>query len=235
MHCRFSLVCAFLSLISLSISNLPQLAADAVGTLSVGGPTSPDGKTEVTCDLPVELRQKNIGGTDGAGLCVFTSIEHAARFQNEQRLWNFQKDMSHERGGGYPQKVDAMIAKYGTSYALANGVPCSKHDPGAIATHARYVQFEGGDPSILKAAIATGRMPGVTYNGHDPHYRGTIAHMVSLIYLDDAQACILDNNFINADSLVWMSYQDFLARWKGNSGGWAVVLLAPPPPPPPKN
>jgi hypothetical protein len=82
--------------------------AGAVPT--VGGPQS-DGK-EVMVDLPVSLRLKNIGGTDGAGLCVFTSITHSARFQNELGLWDFQKQMSHERGRGYPQKVDQMIAKY---------------------------------------------------------------------------------------------------------------------------
>src|SRR5262245_53923587 len=75
-----------------------------VAALAEGGPLAPDGKTEVTCDIPVELRQKNTGGWDGAGLCVFTSIEHSARFQNERRLWDFQKNMRSERGGGYPEK-----------------------------------------------------------------------------------------------------------------------------------
>src|SRR5437588_9957087 len=44
--------------------------------LTVGGPTSPIG-TEVTCDLPVSQRTKNVGGRDGAGLCVLTSTGHA--------------------------------------------------------------------------------------------------------------------------------------------------------------
>jgi len=87
------------------------------------------------------------------------------------------------------------------------------------------------DPTILKLALKTGRMPSVTYDGHDPHYNGSIAHMVNLIYLDDQEACILDNNFI--DELVWMSAREFFERWTGD-GGWAVILLAPPPPPPPQ-
>src|SRR5207244_7513784 len=35
--------------------------------LTVGGPVSPDGHTEVQCDLPVNQRTKNAGGRDGAG------------------------------------------------------------------------------------------------------------------------------------------------------------------------
>jgi hypothetical protein len=180
------------------------------GKPTVGGPTSSSGN-EVTCDLPLSQRTKNVGGRDGAGLCVFSSIGHAARWQNEKRLVDFQKQMTKEPGGGYPEKVDRMIAKYG------KGTP--------------YIQYEGHDPTILKLALKTGRMPSVTYDGHDPHYNGSIAHMVNLIYLDDQEACILDNNFI--DELVWMSAKEFLERWTGD-GGWAVILLAPPPPPPPQ-
>src|SRR5438128_3592813 len=179
--------------------------------LTVGGPVSPDGHTEVQCDLPVNQRTKNVGGRDGAGLCVFSSIGHAARWQNERRLVDFQREMTKESGGGYPEKVDRMIAKYG------KGTP--------------YLQYEGHDPAILRLALKTGRMPSVTYDGHDPHYSGSIAHMVNLIYLDDREACVLDNNFI--DELVWMSAKEFSERWTGD-GGWAVILLAPPTPPPPR-
>lgn len=194
---------------------LPDCRCGVFGAaITVGGPVGPDGKTEVTCDLPVSERMKNTGGRDGAGLCVFTSVQNAARYQNETRLVNFQADMKKEPGGGYPAKVDTMIAKYG------KGTP--------------YLQYEGKDPAVLRAALATGRMPSVTYNGHDPHYRGSIAHMVNLVYLDDHWAVVLDNNFIGENELVWLTPADFLQRWRGNGGGWAVVLLAPPPPPVPK-
>src|SRR5581483_10835823 len=48
---------------------------------SVGGPRHDDG-TEVACDLPNDLHLKNTDGSDGAGLCVFCSIAHSARWQN---------------------------------------------------------------------------------------------------------------------------------------------------------
>lgn len=190
--------------------------SDDVDAITVGGPTAPDGKTQVACDLPADMRQHNVGGKDGAGLCVFTSIEHAARWQNEPGLANFQAQMRKEAGGGYPEKVDKMITKYG---------------PGT-----QYLQYEGTDTNILKLALETGRMPCVTYNGHDEvHYKTTIAHMVNLVYLDDDWACILDNNYVASNELVWMSAADFKSRWTGGSQGWAVILLHAPPPPPPTN
>jgi hypothetical protein len=51
-------------------------------------PVSQDGRAEVVCDLPGELQKRNVGGRDGAVLCVFTSVMHSARYQNEPRLWD---------------------------------------------------------------------------------------------------------------------------------------------------
>ena len=188
----------------------------AWGTITEGGPVSPAG-VEVTCDLPASsgLRAKNVGGRDGSGLCVFTSIMHSARYQGERRLWDFQQQMRSEPGGGYPGKVDQMISKY------APGVG--------------YLQYEGGDPAILEAALATGRMPSVTYDGRDVHYRGKIAHMINLVYLDQNIACVLDNNFIGEEQLIWLARDEFLSRWRGGGGGWAVVLLSPAPAPAPRH
>lgn len=171
---------------------------------------------EVQCDLPPALRLKNIGGTDGAGLCVFTSINHAARFQNEKDLWDFQRQMSHEPGGGYPEKVDRMLAKY--------------------APKVHYVQYEGNDLSVLEKVLASGRMPAVTYDGRDPNYGPLrIAHMVNLIHLDKNWAVILDNNFIKDGEQCWMTREEFASRWRGGDRlAWAVFLSAPAPAPIPQ-
>lgn len=194
----------------------PQASA---GEIVAGGSVGPKGN-EVAVDLPDEMRMHNTGGIgprgpgSGAGLCVFTSIEHAAKWQNERKLWGLQQKMTHEPGGGYPQKVDKMLAKYG---------------PGA-----QFVQYEGRDPAILELALRTGRMPGVTYNGHDGvFYHGVIAHMLNLVYLDKDNAAILDSN--NEHKILWMSRQEFLDRWCGRGNGWAVVLLSARPPMPPRN
>lgn len=191
-------------------------AGDDAGKIQPGGSTSPDGKAKVVIDLPVELRLHNAGGMGrggpgtGSGLCVPTSIEHLARYQNERAVWGLQKWMTTREGGAYPEKVTRILNQYA---------------PGT-----QYVQHTGGDEGFLKLALKTGRMVGVTYNGRDAFYQNQpIDHMVNLVYLDDQQAAILDNN--REKSYVWMSRDEFLSRWRGTGGGWAVVLLHVPPPP----
>ncbi len=170
---------------------------------------------QVTVDLPNEQHLKNTGGSDGLGLCVFTSIDHAARYQNCPQLTGFRDFMTKHPGGGYPSKVDTYIEKM----CAAKGVPVPD-----------YVQHTGGDVEFLKLALKTGRYVCITYDGRDGvFYRGSIAHMVNLVHLSDEWAVIHDNNY--PGKYLWMSPKELIARWKGNGGGWAVVLLNPPPPP----
>lgn len=187
-----------------------------IGEMKIGGDVSPSTGQPVQCDLPQSLRIRNVGGRDGSGLCVFTSINHSALWANEALLKDFQSKMRQELGGGWPSKVDIMLKKY--------------------APRARYIQHTGGDMEFLRQALKSGRMPSVTYDGRDPFYRGQkVAHMVNLVYLSDTEAAILDNN--NPTKLMWMSAAEFESRWKGANGkdGWAIVLLNPCPPPAPRN
>lgn len=179
-----------------------------------GGRTSPDGAEEIQIDLPGTQQMKNTGGRDGAGLCVFTSIEHAGRWQNVDSILGLQQKMTREQGGGYPSKVEKMLAKY--------------------CDGAQYLQYEGSDPALIKLALTTGRMPSVTY-GYSPRYTGKIAHMVNAAHLSEKWAAILDNNFPGENKYEWMTPAEFKKRWVSGGGGWAVVLLAPPPPPMPFN
>jgi hypothetical protein len=183
--------------------------ANLSATPQLGGPIAPDGKTKVTIDFPTALRALNTGGSNGAGLCVFTSIMHTARWQKETALEDFQTLMMKERGGGWPAKVDAMIAKYA---------------PGTD-----YFQYEGIDPIAIKAALAGSRLPSITYNGRDPHYKGWISHMVNCVHYDDKWVAILDNNFIGENDIVWMTPAEFQERWRGKGSGWVVILLKEPP------
>ncbi len=181
------------------------------------GDVSLDGNThngvEVVCDLPQSQRVKNATGTDGAGLCVWSSLTSAARWQNCRVLAYLQREMRKQKGGGWPSRVDSVLKKHG---------------------YTNYINYQGKDPTVLLRALATDRMPCVTYDGHDGvHYKGKIAHMVNLVYLDTGKnlACICDNNFIGDNELVWMTYKEFIDRWVGDTQGWAVILLNNPPPP----
>lgn len=184
-------------------------------------PTSPDG-TAAIVDLPTSQHMRNVGGSDGSGLCVFTSLQHAAYWQNVRTLDGFRAWMQQRPGGGWPEKVDQTFAQF--CREKGRSVP-------------PYIQHTGGDDSFLELALKTDRVPCVTYDGRDDFYRdrfgrpAQIAHMVNLAHLDAKSAAIIDNN--RPGYWVWMSRADFLSRWRGNSGGWAVVLLAPPPPPHP--
>lgn len=173
---------------------------------------------ELECDLPLRMHLKNKGGSDGAGLCVFASINMAAEWQNVNAGRGLLEWMTKHPGGGYPEKVDRVLQDYCKELGIK--VPS-------------YVQHTGGDVAFLKLALESGRMPCVTYGGHDSvYYYMRIAHMVDLVYLDDNIAAILDNNF--PGQYLWMSTQMFLDRWR-EDGGWAFVWLGPTPPPLPAN
>lgn len=197
----------------------------------VNGKVSPDGQ-EIQIDLPGELHMKNTGGMgprgpgSGAGLCVFTSIEHAAHWQNVPALIGFQKWMTSKPGGGYPEKVVKMIEAYCKDRNLP--VPA-------------YLQVEGKDLEILRLACKTGRMPAITY-GVSPTGRyggGRIAHMTNLVHAQGSVFAQLDNNFLDPkeNAYEWMNEKEFLKAYtSGGGGGWAVILLDPAGPPPvPRN
>lgn len=171
---------------------------------------------KATVDLPAARHIKNVGGSDGAGLCVFTSVQHSADWQNVRTLDGFREWMRRRPGGGWPQKLDQMLRQF----CAEKGVPVPP-----------YVQHTGGDESFLALALRTDRMPAVTYAGRDDFYRGRVAHMVSLAHLDNTSAAIIDNN--RPGVWLWMTRSEFLSRWRDFDGGWAVVLLPPPPPPHP--
>jgi hypothetical protein len=182
-------------------------------------PVAPDG-TSATVDLPTNRHIRNVGGSDGSGLCVFTSVQHSADWQNVRTLDGFREWMRRKPGGGWPEKLDDMLARF----CATKGVPVPP-----------YVQHTGGDAEFLEVALKTGRFPCITYAGLDDFYRDRagrpvkIAHMVNLAHLDGQRAAIIDNN--RPGVWVWMTRAELLSRWRDMNGGWAVVLLDSPPPP----
>jgi len=196
----------------------------AGGAARVGGNVSPDGSTEIGCDLPARLHLRNTGGSDGLGLCVFTSIAHGARWQNLALLEDFRDWMKSRPGGGWPEKVDRMIA----------AIAAEKKQPVP-----EYLQLQGGKElfPIFRAALESGRMVQVTYSfSPTRRYGGAkISHMVSLVGLTDRWAVILDNNYPGGDNYEWMSVDQFAATFTGGRAGWAFILLNGGPPPLPHN
>lgn len=201
-------------------SALIGLLANAclIASVTVGGPKRPGGADEVSVDLPADQRIRNIGSkVDGAGMCVTSSVEMGARWQGLDEFRGFRDWCALQPGGCYPGKLARQIA----AYARARGIDAPA-----------FVQWTDGDDRKLDQAIKTGRCVAVTYSGRDGvRYRGPIAHMVCLVYLDADNACLLDNNAIGESELLWMSRAEFLSRWRGMGGGWGFCWLAPAPPP----
>jgi hypothetical protein len=198
-------------------------------------PVAPDGTVAVV-DFPVTQHMQNVGGSDGYGLCVYTSVTVAARWQNLDSMLTFRKFAEGRPGGSYPEKLEADLK----TFAARNKI-----------TLPPYVQHTGGDDAFLDLCYATRRSPSITYAGLDGYYDSGVAHMVTGAHLDAKWGAICDNN--RSGSWVWMTRPQLLNRWKGKKddgkdilvhvsdgfrtywvpvgGGWAFVWLGPPPPP----
>ncbi len=185
---------------------------------TVGGRVAPDG-TQIQVDYPGDRHVKNVGGSDGAGLCVFTSIQHAADWGGVDVLADFQAFMRKRPGGGYPSKVDAMIK----AICAEKG----KEVP-------QYLNVEAADIELIEAALSAGHMVSCTYSrSPTKRYGGsTIAHMVNVVHAHNGQYAILDNNYIGDTRYEWLSRAEF----ESVRPRWVVILLgqSPSPPPPPK-
>ena len=129
---------------------------------------------ELTVDLPASEQMENIGSfLDDAGMCVFTSIEMAARYCGIESFRGFRDWCAHTyNGGGDPDNVVEHIA----AYCRFKGIPVPP-----------YKQYEGTDPGPILAKLdSTGRPACITY-GQSPRYvsgrnpTGTVAHMTCCI------------------------------------------------------
>jgi hypothetical protein len=187
------------------------------------GQVAPDG-TEPQVDYPGELWMRNVGSRlDGAGMCVFTSIEMSAIWCGLDEFRGFRDWCAqHYPGGGYPQKVDTLIQAYCTAKRIR------KPD---------YIQYEGSDLELARRALRSGRMVCWTLY-RSPRYPGLIYHMTNGIHADDAWMALLDNNQIRGEPIPpreWDKPDAMEARLKLHGRVWIFVWLRHGPTPIPKN
>ena len=183
-------------------------------------------------DYPELRRMKNVGGSDGAGLCVFTSIAHS--FDWHAMPWGryFREWMRKRPGGGWAEKVTNELRKYCQESRIEM--------PDVLQV---YPTSEMKLPKIIDLmaeAVQAGHMVGMTYcySPTSGRYGGTIAHMVNCVGArmgpDKNIWAILDNNYI--DGIQWMDEKTLAKVFGGNGGGWFVAVLnRPDPPPVPRN
>jgi hypothetical protein len=187
--------------------------AVVLGGPGVAGGSVHDGQP-VDCDVPEALRIKNVGGSDGAGLCVFASLEMAANYQNERAVMGTFDWMKSQPGGGWPERVDEIMK------TRAPGV--------------KYRQYLGTSLDFIRQGIDSGRPVCVTYGYGEFYNMQTIYHMVICVGMTDKYAAILDNN--DPSKIWWMDTAEFQKRFTHPDGqGWAYYIMSPPPPPIPIN
>lgn len=190
----------------------------------VNGPAH-DGES-ITCDLPNSQQMKNIGSKlDNAGMCVFSAVEMAARYQGLEAMRGWRDWCAQNyRGGGYPEKVDKLLA----AWWKHKGIPPIK-----------YMQYQGRNPEDLLTVIdKTRRMGSITY-GYSPRYGGYVAHMTNEILYGHKYAVVLDNNFVGDTNYEWMKREELVRRMRltpngGQDLAWIFVWITPGSPPAPR-
>lgn len=191
---------------------LGQVDAQGREQAVAGGSISPSG-VEVMVDLPVPLRIRNTVGVDGLGLCVWASAQMMANDLNVDELADLFQWMQTQRGGGWPERVDEVMA--------------------ARAPARIYKQSMGRDLGFIEEGVRSGRPVCITY-GYGEIYGGRISHMVVCVHLDERIAAVIDNN--EPEVTRWMSRAELQRRFTATSGyGWAWYVLGSPPPPVPHN
>jgi hypothetical protein len=143
-----------------------------------------------TMNLPLALRQRNWIGERGSGSCVHASMVSLFRWQGRYQMAEHWRSTYGDGAG--PEWLDEKLDEEGV----------------------RYAQTVNGDESFLEWALRTRRGCGISYWLPEGN------HFVDLVYLDDTQAAILDNNETN--HFIWMSREELLDRWRA-IGGWAIT------------
>lgn len=216
-------------------------------------PRLPDG-TEVDCDFPATRHRKNIGGSDGAGLCVGTANgmqfdwHHIPGYPD-----HYQAYLHKFPGGSWTDKASQQIAEFAKS---REGQECGAKAP-------EILHNTNGDIELQVAALKSGHMPSTRIiRSPAGRYGGqSIDHMVNLLgarcyryapapsggakspingkWYAEGQSmpvantdifCIYDNNF--PGTYEWCTEAD----WKRTHAKWTMYCqsgTAPPPIPSP--
>jgi hypothetical protein len=172
--------------------------------------------------IPPEVHVRNEGGSDGAGLCVISSvlangmavgvpgldvpgIDEASGRQMPGKgsaLWRTAKS----RPGGYsPDKLQGLLDE--------------------VAPAEKWASYVGRDPAMLERLSRMGYPIGSTMNTGELYHMRPIHHMISLVHFDRDQdlAGVVDNNRPGIYS--WMTSREYMRRWIDGGSGWGFVWL----------
>lgn len=192
---------------------------DRRGELVTDTPTY-QGRT-ASAPIPARLHVRNEGGSDGAGLCVISSILCDGMFQAVPGL----ESPGHDEASG-----QSAPGKGSGLWRAAKGAR-GGYSPDKLASLVNrimpgedWASYVGTDPSILDRLSRMGYAIGVTMNTGALYGYRPIHHMVSLVHFRaDDFACVVDNN--DPGKFHWMPADEFLRRWIDGGTGWAWIWL----------
>lgn len=196
---------------------------------------APDGKTEGQVDYPDGEWMRNIGSKiDGAGMCVFTSAEHAFRNQGLDEFRGFRDWCAAAYpGGGYPDKLHKLIL----AFCKAKGIQTTQDGGVTWIIRPRtgerftYIQYEGAAMSLAEAGLREGILMCSTLYRSPRYGAGIIYHMVNLAHWGPGgYGAILDNNYKPYE---WDTMRGMEPRLKLQGTVWLVAVIRQGPPPPP--
>ena len=158
--------------------------------------------------IPPDLHVQNEGGSNGAGLCVISSVLCNGQYQGVpglvgegkgSKLWITAK---RRPGGYYPDKLAKLV---------------EETVPGET-----YASYNDTDPALLDKLSRAGYPIGATMNTGAMYGYRPIHHMISLIHFrQGGTACVVDNN--DPGKYHWMPAAEFQRRWIDGGTGWAWI------------
>lgn len=210
----------------MKIRSLGRSAALLLAALFLHAPTwaqSPDSHGEVVtlepeyngvkanAPIPPEMHVKNEGGSDGAGLCVISSILVNGMEQNVpglesgkgSLLWRTAKSRP---GGYYPGKLETLLKE--------------------VMPGEKWFSWEGEGTDLVEEYSRQGYPVATTTNTGALYGYQSIHHMISNAHLDANWACIVDNN--DPGKYHWMPRAEFDRRFVDGAQGWGFVWLRKP-------
>jgi len=148
-----------------------------------------------------QIRQKNTGGSDGAGLCVIASATTAGRHEGVPGIDRLWEEAKKRPGGYYPEKLEKLVTE--------------------VLPGEKFGSYVGRDTKVVENLIRQGHVVGTTTNTGSIYGGQRIHHMVDTVHLDGTSAAIVDNNKPEVE--IWTDRSTYDERFVDGDEGWAFV------------
>jgi hypothetical protein len=176
---------------------------------------------EAAAPIPVELHVHNEGGSDGAGLCVISSVLSAGMTQGVPGLETPGPDEAsgtNKPGKGSMLWMTAKARRGGYSPDKLAQI-LNETNPGE-----KWVSYSGVDIGEVEKLIKAGYRVCATMTTGQQYGYQRINHMINVVHYEtNGYACVVDNN--DPGKFHWMPAQEYARRWVDGRTGWAFAWL----------